>query len=73
MTDKTPLMNKLSELKKELISISEDKKKTEDLLDELLSVKGQLDVKETLLDVGEELKSLEGSSYRISVTDKGVL
>lgn len=73
MMDKTPLMNKLSELKKELISISEDKKKTEDLLDDLLSVKGQLDVKETLLDVGEEQKSLEGTSYRISVTDKGVL
>lgn len=70
------------ELKKELdkttaalIGISKDVRSTETLIDKLMSLKGQLDIEPTLLniEVKDVIKECDFDAYKIISTKKGIL
>lgn len=81
---KKPLMNKkdmkkeelksrLEEVKNQIKTNSKDAHFAEKLLDEALSLKGQLSVEPIVLDCGKEEDSVSDETFTITKTNKGVL
>lgn len=70
---KETLENKLKECKEQLKANSKDAHFAENLIDRMLSYKGQLGVEPTLLDCGKKEKEWQGETFSITKTNKGVL
>ena len=73
MENNVKLEERFKELTKEIVSLSSDETKTKELLMELVSVKGAMDIVPTELDCGKEIDSYSGNTFRIVETVKGVL
>lgn len=71
--EKTTLTKQLAEAKKQLRENSTDERLFEKLFDEALSLKGQMCVEPLVLDCGREEDEWSGDTFRITLTDKGVL
>lgn len=71
--DKEILRDKLNTVKAQIKGNSKDAHFTDKLIDDLLSLKGQLCVEPMELDCGKKVGEFNGSSYRITLTNKGVL
>ncbi len=70
---KAALKERLNELTKQIRSNSKDVHFTEKLVEELLSVKGQMMIEPIELDCGKKVKEYSGETYRITLTNKGIL
>lgn len=71
--EKQELKDQLSLLVERIKANSKDAHFAKSLIDDLLSVKGQMTVEPTELDCGNKVDEYKGSSYRITLTTKGVL
>lgn len=71
--DKKILKERLDDLVKQIKVNSKDAHFADKLIGDLLSVKGQMSVEYTELDCGKKVDEFKGETYRISLTDKGVL
>ena len=71
--DKKVLKEKLTEVKKQLRTNSKDVHFFDKLIDEALSLKGQMGVEPIALDCGKEEDEWSGETFRITLTNKGVL
>jgi hypothetical protein len=71
--DKKVLKERLDEVKKQLRSNAKDVHFFDKLIDDALSLKGQISVPSTELDCGTKIDELAGETYRITITDRGVL
>lgn len=69
----TELLEKLNATKKALIANSKDAHFAKSMIEDLLSIKGQLTIKPLALDCGKVIDELKGDVFRITLTDKGVL
>lgn len=67
------LEKKLKECKEQLKNNSKDAHFAENLIDKMLSYKGQLGVEPTLLDCGKKENEWVGKTFVITKTNKGVL
>ena len=71
--DKKILKERLADVKKQLRTNAKDVHFFDKLIDEALSLKGQMDVDPIALDCGKEEDEWAGETFRITLTDKGVL
>ena len=71
--DKQTLKEKLAEVKKQLRTNAKDVHFFDKLIDEALSLKGQLSIDPIALDCGKEEDEWAGDTFRITLTNKGVL
>lgn len=71
--DKKILKERLADVKKQLRTNAKDVHFFDKLIDEALSLKGQMDVDPIALDCGKEEDEWAGKTFRITLTDKGVL
>lgn len=71
--DKKELKERLDDVKKQLRTNSKDVHFFDKLIDEALSLKGQLTVEPIALDCGKEVDEWRSDTYRITLTNKGVL
>lgn len=71
--NKKELKDKLNEVVLQIKSNSKDAHYCDTLIQELLSLKGQIDIQPTELDCGKKTDEYDGGLYRITITDKGVL
>lgn len=71
--DKKVLKERLDELVKQIKVNSKDAHFADKLIGDLLSVKGQMGVEPIALDCGKEQDEWRGETFRITLTDKGVL
>ena len=71
--DKDVLKKKLDEVKKRIKANSKDAHFADALVDELLSLKGQLGIEPTLvhIPVGDVVKTLKGETFEMSLTKHG--
>ena len=71
--DKKILKERLNEVKNQLRTNAKDVHFFDKLIDEALSLKGQMGVDPIALDCGKETDEWAGETFRITLTDKGVL
>lgn len=71
--DKKVLKERLDEVKKQLRTNAKDVHFFDRLIDEALSLKGQMGVEPIALDCGKEEDEWKGETFRITLTNKGVL
>lgn len=71
--DKKVLKERLDEIIKQIKTNSKDAHFADKLIGDLLSVKGQLGIEPLELDCGKKVAEFLGETYRITLTDKGVL
>lgn len=71
--DKKILKERLTEVKNQLRTNAKDTHFFDKLIDEALSLKGQLGVEPIALDCGKEEDEWAGDTFRITLTNKGVL
>jgi hypothetical protein len=71
--DKKELKERLNEVKKQLRTNAKDVHFFDRLIDEALSLKGQMGVDPIALDCGKEENEWAGETFRITVTNKGVI
>ena len=71
--DKKELKERLDGVKKQLRTNAKDVHFFDKLIDEALSLKGQMGVEPVALDCGKEVDEWKGETFRITLTDKGVL
>lgn len=71
--DKEVLKERLNEVKNQLRTNSKDVHFFDKLIDEALSLKGQMGVDPIALDCGKEEDEWAGETFRITLTNKGVL
>lgn len=71
--DKKELKERLNDVKKQLRTNAKDVHFFDKLIDEALSLKGQMGVEPIALDCGKEKDEWKGETFRITLTDKGVL
>lgn len=71
--EKKVLKERLDELVKQIKVNSKDAHFADKLIGDLLSVKGQMGVEPIALDCGKEVDEWRGETFRITLTDKGVL
>lgn len=71
--DKKVLKERLNDVKKQLRTNAKDVHFFDKLIDEALSLKGQMGVDPIALDCGKEEDEWKGETFRITLTDKGVL
>ena len=71
--DKKELKERLNEVKKQLRTNAKDVHFFDRLIDEALSLKGQMGVDPIALDCGKEEDEWAGETFRITLTNKGVL
>lgn len=71
--DKKILKERLADVKKQLRTNAKDVHFFDKLMDEALSLKGQMGVEPIVLDCGKEEDEWAGKTFRITLTDKGVL
>lgn len=71
--DKKILKERLDEVKNQLRTNAKDVHFFDKLIDEALSLNGQLSVEPIALDCGKETDEWKGDTFRITLTDKGVL
>lgn len=71
--DKKILKERLDEVKKQLRTNAKDVHFFDRLIDEALSLKGQMGVEPIALDCGKEEDEWAGETFRITLTNKGVL
>lgn len=71
--DKKVLKERLNELVRQIKINSKDAHFADKLIGDLLSVKGQMGVEPIALDCGREEDEWRGETFRITLTDKGVL
>ena len=71
--DKKELKERLNDVKKQLRTNAKDVHFFDKLIDEALSLKGQMGVDPIALDCGKEVDEWKGETFRITLTDKGVL
>lgn len=67
------LKERLVEVKRQLRTNAKDVHFFDKLIDEALSLKGQMGVEPIALDCGKEVDEWKGETFRITLTDKGVL
>lgn len=71
--EKKELKERLNEVKKQLRTNAKDVHFFDKLIDEALSLKGQMGVDPIALDCGKEEDEWAGETFRITLTNKGVL
>ena len=71
--DKKILKERLADIKKQLRTNAKDVHFFDKLIDEALSLKGQMGVDPIALDCGTETDEWAGDTFRITLTNKGVL
>lgn len=71
--DKKELKERLNEVKNQLRTNAKDVHFFDKLIDEALSLKGQMGVDPIALDCGKEEDEWKGETFRITLTNKGVL
>ena len=71
--DKKVLKERLDELVRQIKLNSKDAHFADKLIGDLLSVKGQMGIEPIALDCGKEVDEWRGETFRITLTDKGVL
>lgn len=71
--DKKILKERLDDLVKQIKVNSKDAHFADKLIGDLLSVKGQMGVELIALDCGKEVDEWRGETFRITLTDRGVL
>ena len=71
--DKEVLKERLNEVKNQLRTNAKDVHIVDKLIDEALSLKGQMGVDPIALDCGKEEDEWAGETFRITLTNKGVL
>ena len=71
--DKTVLKERLNEVKNQLRTNAKDVHFFDKLIDEALSIKGQMGVDPIALDCGRPEDEWSGDTFRITLTNKGVL
>lgn len=71
--DKKILKERLNEVKSQLRTNAKDVHFFDKLIDEALSLKGQMSVEPIALDCGKERDEWTGDTFRITLTDRGVL
>ena len=71
--DKKILKERLADVKKQLRTNAKDVHFFDKLIDEALSLKGQMGVDPSALDCGKEEDEWAGDTFRITLTNKGVL
>jgi hypothetical protein len=71
--DKKVLKERLNDVKKQLRTNAKDVHFFDKLIDEALSLKGQMGVDPIALDCGKEEDEWAGETFRITLTNKGVL
>lgn len=71
--DKKELKERLDGVKKQLRTNAKDVHFFDKLIDEALSLKGQMGVEPLALDCGKEEDEWKGETFRITLTNKGVL
>lgn len=71
--DKKILKERLNEVKNQLRTNAKDVHFFDKLFDEALSLKGQMCVEPIALDCGKEVNEWAGDTFRITLTDRGVL
>lgn len=71
--DKKELKERLNDVKKQLRTNAKDVHFFDKLIDEALSLKGQMGVDPIALDCGKEEDEWAGETFRITLTNKGVL
>lgn len=71
--DKKELKERLDGVKKQLRTNAKDVHFFDKLIDEALSLKGQMGVEPIALDCGKEVDEWKGETFRITLTNKGVL
>jgi hypothetical protein len=71
--EKKELKERLNEVKKQLRTNAKDVHFFDRLIDEALSLKGQMGVDPIALDCGKEENEWAGETFRITVTNKGVI
>ena len=71
--DKKILKERLADVKNQLRTNAKDVHFFDKLIDEALSLKGQMGVEPIALDCGKEENEWAGKTFRITLTDKGVL
>lgn len=71
--DKKVLKERLDELVRQIKLNSKDAHFADKLISDLLSVKGQMGIEPIALDCGIEVDEWRGETFRITLTDKGVL
>lgn len=71
--DKKILKERLADIKKQLRTNTKDVHFFDKLIDEALSLKGQMGVDPIALDCGTETDEWAGDTFRITLTNKGVL
>ena len=70
---KETLERKLKECKEQLKANSKDAHFASNLIDRMLSYKGQLGVSPVELDCGEKVNEWQGETFRLTKTNKGIL
>ena len=71
--DKEVLKERLNEVKNQLRTNAKDVHFFDKLIDEALSLKGQMGVDPIALDCGKEEDEWRGETFRITITNKGVI
>ena len=71
--DKKILKERLDEVKKQLRTNAKDVHFFDKLIDEALSLKGQMTIEPIVLDCGKEEDEWMGDTFRITLTNKGIL
>ena len=71
--DKKVLKERLDDLVNQIKTNSKDVHFADKLIGDLLSVKGQMMVEPTELDCGKKVDEYNGETFRITLTDRGVL
>lgn len=71
--DKKVLKDRLDEVKNQLRTNAKDVHFFDKLIDEALSLKGQMGVDPIALDCGKEEDEWRGETFRITITNKGVI
>lgn len=71
--DKEQLKKKLEEVKVKIKTNSKDAHFADTLIDEILSIKGQLDVEPTIVHIEEKdvVQSFDGGNFTMSITNRG--
>ena len=71
--DKKVLKERLNEVVESIKANSKDAGLADKLVGDLLSVKGQLDVEPLELNCGKKIDEFKGETFRVTLTDRGVL
>lgn len=71
--DKKVLKDRLDEVKNQLRTNAKDVHFFDKLIDEALSLKGQMGVDPIALDCGKEEDEWRGETFRITITNKGII